>query len=73
MIGPQITHMPCDLNQQKKRAEARKDSIARAVARANGRRPLLDRLLRREPKPSDLTAEDLRNTESEDVGHAFRI
>lgn len=73
MIGPQITHMPCDLNQQKKRAEARKDSIARAVARANGRRSLLDRLLRRKEKPPDLTAEDLRHTETEDVGHAFRM
>lgn len=73
MIGPQITHMPCDLNQQKKRTEARRDSIARAVARANGHRSLLDRLLRLKPKPSDLTAEDLRHAETEDVGHAFRF
>ena len=73
MIGPQITHMPCDLNQQKERAEARRDSIARAVARANGRRSLIDRLFRREVGPTDLTAEDLRHVETEDVGHAFRI
>ena len=47
MFQPNITHMPCDLNQQQKRHDARKDSLARAVAWRNGKRSLLDRLLRR--------------------------
>jgi hypothetical protein len=72
VIQPNITHMPCDLNQQRKRAEARKDSVARAVARHNGRRSLIDRVLRRRGAPIDLSAEDLRHCDGEDVFHAFQ-
>ena len=38
MMQPNITHMPCDLNQQQKRHDARKDSLARAVAWRMGKR-----------------------------------
>ena len=44
-MQPNITHMPCDLNQQQKRHDARKDSLARAVAWRMGKRSWLDRLL----------------------------
>ncbi|HZD78837.1 MAG TPA: hypothetical protein VE646_02195 [Actinomycetota bacterium] len=71
MIGPQITHVPCDLNQQRKRQEARRDSVARAVARRLGRRSLWDRVLRRQPRRPELTAEDLRLPEGEDVHHSL--
>jgi len=69
---PNITHMPCDLDQQRKRADARRDSVARAVAWRNGRRSLLDRLLRRRAPLGELSAEDLRNCDGEDVFHGFR-
>ena len=41
VFQPNITHLPCDLNQQQKY------SLARAVAWRMGKRSLLDRLLRR--------------------------
>ncbi|HEX9123900.1 MAG TPA: hypothetical protein VF984_11195 [Actinomycetota bacterium] len=72
-MGPQITHMPCDLNQQQKRRDARKDSVARAVARRLGRRSLLDRVLRRRPSGPDVGAEELRGCDDEDVFHGFRF
>ena len=67
MISPQVTHMPCDLNQQQKRNDARKDSVARAVAWRNGRRSWLDRLFHRRGPRIDLSAEDLRRCDGEDV------
>jgi hypothetical protein len=73
MQHPQITHMPCDLNQQRERHEARRDRFARSVALRNGHRSLLERLLRRHPRPSDISAEDARLTEAEDVHHALRF
>ena len=72
MIQPNITHLPCDLNQQKKREDARKDSIARAVQR-RGRRSAVDRLLRRRRPTVDLTAEASRHAVGEDVFHAFSV
>jgi hypothetical protein len=73
MIQPNVTHMPCDLNQQQKRRDARKDSLARAVAWRKGRRSLLDRVLHRGAPASDVSAEDLRGCDGEDVFHAFRF
>ena len=73
MIQPNITHLPCDLNQQQKRADARKDSVARAIQWRLGRRSLLDRLLRRRPPVVDVNAEALRHCEGEDVFHSFRV
>jgi hypothetical protein len=73
VISPQITHLPCDLNQQQKRADARKDSVARAVGRLSGRRSMVDRLLRREDVAFELSAEDLRHCDGEDVFHSFRF
>ena len=73
MIQPNISHMPCDLNQQRKRADARKDSIARAVAWHNGRRSLVDRLLRSRAPIGELSAEDLHHGAGEDVYHGFRV
>lgn len=72
MIQPNITHLPCDLNQQQKRLDARKDSVARAVAWRLGKRSLLDRLLRR-GSGIELSAETLRRDEGEDVFHAFGV
>lgn len=73
MIQPNITHMPCDLDQQRKRRDARRDTVARAVAWRNGRRPLLDRLLRRRAPVGELAAEDLGHADAEDVYHGFRL
>ena len=73
-MGPVVSHLPCDLNQQKKRHDARVDKVSRAVARRNGHRSLLDRILGRAPRPTELSAEDLRDCESaEDVFHSFRF
>lgn len=68
-----MTHVPCDLDQQRKRRDARRDSVARAVAWRNGRRSPLDRLLGLGAPVGELTAEDLRHAEGEDVVHAFRF
>lgn len=72
-MGPLVSHLPCDLNQQRKRRDAKKRSVALAVARKNGYRSLLDRVLRRRPERPELTAEDLRTCDGEDVFHAFRF
>jgi hypothetical protein len=73
VIQPNITHMPCDLNQQRKRAEARRERVARVVAWRNGRRSLLDRVLHRGAPVRDLTAEDRVHGDAEDVYHSFRF
>ena len=73
-MGPVVSHLPCDLNQQKKRHDARMDKVSRALARAGGRRSLFDRILGRTPGPTELSAEDLRDCEpAEDVFHSFRF
>jgi hypothetical protein len=73
VIQPNITHLPCDLNQQRKRADARKDSLARAVAARSGRRSLLSRILRRRHGPDELDAGAFSPPPAEDVFHAFRL
>lgn len=73
MFQPNITHLPCDLNQQQKRHDAQKDSLARAVAWRLGKRSLLDRLLRRDTPRTELSAEDLRPRETEDGFHGFLV
>jgi hypothetical protein len=73
MMQPNVTHMPCDLNQQQKRHDAWKDSVARAVAWRMGKRSWLDRFLRRGAPGLELSAEDLRPTEAEDAFHGFQI
>ena len=74
MFQPNITHLPCDLNQQQKRADARKDSLARAVAWRMGERSWLDRLFRRGSPGIDLSARDLRGCgPEEDVFHSFSV
>jgi hypothetical protein len=73
-VGPIVSHLPCDLNQQRKRIEAREHRVARTIARMNGHRSLLDRLLGRRPASSELSAEDLRGCEPvEDIFHGFRF
>jgi hypothetical protein len=72
-MNPQITHMPCDLNQQQKRRDAAKWSIARSIERSRGKRTLLDRVLRRTHAARDVTAEDLRHREGEDVFHGLQF
>lgn len=74
MFQPNITHLPCDLNQQQKRSDARKDSLARAVAWRLGRRSWADRVLRRSTPDIELSAEHLRGCgPTEDVFHSFGI
>lgn len=73
MIQPNITHLPCDLNQQQKRADARKDSVARAILWQRGSRSWLDRWLRRSTPSIDVNAESLRHCDGEDVFHSFRL
>ena len=73
VFQPNITHLPCDLNQQQKRREARKDSLARAVAWRMGKRSLFDRLLRRGTPRTELSAEDLGPGEAEDAFHGFLV
>jgi hypothetical protein len=60
MIFPQITHIPCDLNQQHERQVAARERLARAIKRR--RRGLRDDL------PSAAV-----HSESEDVEHSLRI
>ena len=73
MIQPNITHIPCDLNQQQKRNDARKDSVARAAAWRMGRRSALSRLLRRAEPALELSASDLGRCEAEDAYHGFLV
>lgn len=73
MMNPQITHMPCDLNQQQKRRDAAKWSVARAIERKRGKRTLLDRVLGRTYPDRDVTAEDLRHCDGEDVFHGLQF
>jgi hypothetical protein len=72
-MNPQITHAPCDLNQQQKRRDAARWSVARAIERKRGKRSLLDRLLGRTYADRDVTAEDLRHRDAEDVFHGLRF
>lgn len=73
-MGPVISHMPCDLNQQRNRHQARMERVSRVLVRRNGRRSMLDRILRRTPYAGELCAEDLRDREpAEDVFHSFRF
>ncbi len=73
-MGPVVSHLPCDLNQQRKRREARAHRVAHAVAQRNGRRSLVDRLFGRTLEATELSAEDLRDCEpAEDVFHSFRF
>lgn len=72
-MHPQITHAPCDLNQQKKRLEAAKWSVARAIERKRGKRSLLERVLGRTRVDRDVTAEDLRHRDGEDVFHGLQF
>ncbi len=73
MIQPNITHMPCDLNQQQKRNDARKDSVARAAGWRMGRRSLLDQVLGRGTPALELSAADLSPCETEDAFHGFLV
>lgn len=73
-MGPVVNHVPCDLNQQRKRYEARRDRVSRALARRNGHRSLVDRILGRTLQAPELSAEDLRDCEpAEDIFHSFRF
>lgn len=60
MIFPQITHVPCDLNQQHKRNVAARARLARAIKRR--RRGLTDEV------PTDIAHSD-----AEDVEHSLRF
>jgi hypothetical protein len=73
VFQPNITHLPCDLNQQQKRNDARKDSLARAAAWRMGKRSVLDRLLRRGQPGLELSAADLGPCETEDAYHGFLV
>jgi len=73
-VGPVVNHVPCDLNQQRKRLDARMDKVSRALARAKGRRSLFQRILGRTPHATELSAGELRDAEpAEDVFHSLRF
>ena len=59
MIGPQITHVPCDLNQQHKRRVAARERLARAIR------------LRRRGRRDDLP--NTGHSDAEDVEHSLRF
>jgi hypothetical protein len=76
VIPPNVTHAPCDLDQQRRRHEARRASLARAVAIRNGHLSPLDRLLRlfgRPPRAREIAAEDAHTSVAEDVLHSLRV
>jgi hypothetical protein len=73
VFQPNITHLPCDLNQQQKRNDARKDSVARAAAWRMGKRSVLDRLFHRRQPGLELSAADLGPCETEDAYHGFLV
>ncbi len=75
MIQPNITHLPCDLNQQRKRDDARRDSLARAVQWRRRERTASDRPFRwRRRRPRlELTADATAHAAGEDVFHAFSV
>ncbi len=58
MIGPTVTHAPCDLEQQRRRAVAARERLANALHR------------RRRGREEDLPMHRAR--EGEDVLHALR-
>jgi len=60
MIFPQITHIPCDLNQQHKRRVAARERLARAIKRR--RRGLRDDV------PNAAVHSD-----AEDIEHSLRF
>jgi hypothetical protein len=70
VIPPNVSHAACDLDQQRRLHQARRDSLVRAAAIRCGRSSLLDRLLRRPPR--DLTGEDGLRDPVEDVFHGLR-
>jgi hypothetical protein len=73
-VGPVVNHVPCDLNQQRKRLDARMDKVSRALVRAKGRRSLFERILGRTPHATELSADELRDAEpAEDVFHSLRF
>jgi hypothetical protein len=73
VIQPNITHLPCDLNQQRKRDDARKDSLARAVQWRRRERTAPGRLFRRRRPRLELTADATVHADGEDVFHAFSV
>jgi len=70
VIAPNVTHAPCDLEQQERLHRARRESIARAVALRHGSRSVLDRVRRRPPR--EITAEDTFRGEELDVARSLR-
>ncbi|HYG72035.1 MAG TPA: hypothetical protein VEC15_07080 [Actinomycetota bacterium] len=73
MIQPNITHLPCDLNQQRKRDDARRDSLARAVQWRRRERTASEGLFRRRRPGLELTADATAHSAGEDVFHAFSV
>jgi hypothetical protein len=72
-LSPVIGHPTCDLERQRRVLEARREDAALQVARASGRRTLLDRILRRPartPRPLDTAALAMP---AEDVWHSLRF
>ncbi|HYF11013.1 MAG TPA: hypothetical protein VEC09_01805 [Actinomycetota bacterium] len=73
MIQPNITHLPCDLNQQRKRDDAHRDSLARAVQWRRRERTPSERLFLRRAPRLELTADATAHPAGEDVFHAFSV
>ena len=59
---------------QQRLREARKEALARSVGRAKGKRSLLDRLLRRDPRRDAVSADDMDfRDRGEDVWKSLRF
>jgi hypothetical protein len=70
-LDPLIGHPTCDLDLQRRIREARKDAVIRSLR--DGRRTLLDRVLRRRPAPAiDLDVRSLRD-QGDDVWKSLRF
>jgi hypothetical protein len=73
VMSPQITHIPCDLEQQQKRRDAKRWSVARAIERSRGKRSIWERLVRRTTVGRVIAPEDLRACDGEDVFHGLKF
>ena len=75
MLNPVVGHPTCDLDLQRRIRAARKDSVARSVGRGKGKRSLLDRALRRQPRERAIfaDADDLHAEGREDVWKSLRF
>ena len=69
---PVIGHPTCDLDLQRRIRQTRRDVVARSAGRAQGKRSLLDRLLRRHPAPPPVMDGEALRDKGDDVWKSLR-